>query len=172
MKIIIAGNGKMGAALTRQLAAEGDDLTLIDSNMKVLESSEERYDIMVVHGNCASMDVLLQAGVREADLLIAMAGADEVNLLCCMTAHGLNANIHTIARVCNPEYTNQIYAMRDMFALSMVVNPERQAATEIERLSEEGHLHQGAGGDRGAADRRAQQAVQCGPERYGRHREV
>ena len=63
-----------------------------------------------------------------------MAGADEVNLLCCMTAHGLNAKIHTIARVCNPEYTNQIYVMRDKFALSMVVNPERQAATEIERL--------------------------------------
>ena len=134
MKIIIAGNGKMGAALTRQLAAEGDDLTLIDSNMKVLESSEERYDIMVVHGNCASMDVLIQAGVKEADLLIAMAGADEVNLLCCMTAHGLNPNIHTIARVCNPEYTDQIYVMRQMFGLSMAVNPERQAATEIERL--------------------------------------
>ena len=134
MKIIIAGNGKMGAALTSQLTAEGDDLTLIDSNLNVLESSEERYDIMVVHGNCASMDVLLQAGVREADLLIAMAGADEVNLLCCMTAHGLNPNIHTIARVCNPEYTDQIYVMRQMFGLSMAVNPERQAATEIERL--------------------------------------
>lgn len=134
MKIIIAGNGKMGAALTRQLAAEGDDLTLIDSNLNVLESSEERYDIMVVHGNCASMDVLVQAGVKDADLLIAMAGADEVNLLCCMTAHGLNANLHTIARVCNPEYTDQIYVMRQMFGLSMAVNPERQAATEIERL--------------------------------------
>ncbi len=134
MKIIIAGDGKMGAALTRKLSAEGEDLTLIDSNPEVLESSEERYDVMVVHGNCASMDVLLQAGVKEADLLIAMAGADEVNLLCCMTAHGLNGNIHTIARVCNPEYTDQAYAMRDMFALSMAVNPERQAAIEIERL--------------------------------------
>ena len=134
MKIIIAGDGKMGAALTRKLSAEGEDLTLIDSNPEVLESSEERYDVMVVHGNCASMDVLLQAGVKEADLLIAMAGADEVNLLCCMTAHGLNPNIHTIARVCNPEYTDQIYVMRQMFGLSMAVNPERQAATEIERL--------------------------------------
>lgn len=134
MKIIIAGDGKMGAALTRKLSAEGDDLTLIDSNLEVLESSEERYDVMVVHGNCASMEVLLQAGVKEADLLIAMAGADEVNLLCCMTAHGLNKNIHTIARVCKPEYTDQIYAMRDIFALSMSVNPERQAAVEMERL--------------------------------------
>jgi len=134
VKIIIAGNGKMGAALARQLTAEGDELTLIDSNLKVLESSEERYDIMVVQGNCASMQVLLQAGVKETDLLIAMAGADEVNLLCCMTAHRLNPKIHTIARVCNPDYSDQIYTMREMFGLSMTVNPEKQAATEIERL--------------------------------------
>lgn len=134
MNIIIAGDGKMGSTLTRQLSAEGNDLTLIDSNPKVLEASEERYDVMVVQGNCASMEVLLQAGVKEADLLIAVAGADEVNLLCCMTAHGLNPRLHTIARVRNPEYTDQIYAMREMFALSMAVNPEKQAATEIERL--------------------------------------
>lgn len=134
MKIIIAGNGKVGAALTRKLSAEGDDLTLIDSKLEVLESSEERYDIMAVQGNCASMDVLLQAGVQEADLLIAMTGEDEINLLCCLTAHGLNKKIHTIARVCNPEYSHQIYEMREMFALSMTVNPERQAAVEIERL--------------------------------------
>ena len=134
MKIVIAGDGKMGSTLTRQLAAEGNDLTLIDYNPQVLEASEERYDIMVVQGNCASMDVLLQAGVKEADLLIAMAGEDEVNLLCCMTAHGLNPRLHTIARVRNPEYTEQIYAMREMFALSMVVNPEKQAAVEMERL--------------------------------------
>ena len=134
MKIIVAGNGKVGAALTRQLSAEGYDLTLIDCNLKVLESSEERYDIMVVQGNCASMGVLMQAGVKEADLLIAMTGADELNLLCCMTAHALNEKIHTIARVCNPEYMDQIFAMREMFGLSMAVNPERQAAVEIERL--------------------------------------
>lgn len=134
MKIIIAGDGKMGATLTRQLSAEGDDITLIDSNPKVLESSEERYDIMVVQGNCASMDVLLQAGVKTADLLIAVAGPDEINLLCCMTAHGLNPGIHTVARVRKPEYADQIYKMRGMFALSMAVNPEKQAATEIERL--------------------------------------
>lgn len=134
MKIIIAGDGKMGAILTRQLSAEDNDLTLIDSNFKVLESSEERYDVMVVQGNCASMEVLLQAGVKEAELLIAVAGADEINLLCCMTAHGLNPKIHTIARVRNPEYADQIYEMRNMFALSMSVNPERQAALEIKRL--------------------------------------
>ncbi len=134
VRIIIAGDGKVGAILTRQLSAEGYDLTLIDANLKVLESTEERYDIMSVQGNCASMDVLEQAGIREADLLIAVTNADEVNLLCCMTAHGMNSNIHTIARIRNPEYTEQIYKMQNLFALSMMINPERQAAVEIERL--------------------------------------
>lgn len=134
MKIIVAGDGKMGSTLTRQLALEGHEVILVDANSKVLESTQERYDVMVIQGNCATMDVLKHAGVREADLLIALTGADEINLLCCMTAHGMNPKIHTIARVRNPEYTEQIYKMRDMFGLSMVVNPERQAAVEIGRL--------------------------------------
>lgn len=134
MKIIIAGDGKVGATLTQQLSAEGYDLTLIDFKQDVLESSVDRYDIMAVRGNCASMEVLERAGVREADLLIAVTSADEVNLLCCMTATGINPKIHTIARIRNPEYTDQIYAMRDVFPLSMTINPEKQAAREIERL--------------------------------------
>lgn len=134
MKIIIAGDGKTGSTLTRQLSAEGYDLTLIDKNLRVLEENQERYDVMVVQGNCASMEVLAQAGVKDADLLIAMTGADEINLLCCMTAHGMNPKIHTIARIRTPEYAEQIYKMRDMFGLSMYVNPEKQTAVEIERL--------------------------------------
>ena len=134
MNIIIAGDGKVGATLTRQLSAEGYNLTLIDSNQRVLENSVERYDVMVVQGNCACMATLRQAGVESADLLIAATSADEVNLLCCMTAHCINPKLHTIARIRNPEYTDQAYTMGDAFALSLAVNPERQAATEIEHL--------------------------------------
>jgi trk system potassium uptake protein TrkA len=134
VKIIIAGDGKVGSMLTKQLSSEGYDITIIDAKLKVLESTEERYDIMAVQGNCAAMATLEQAGVKEADLLIAVTNADEVNLLCCMTAHGLNPNIHTIARIRNPEYTEQVFKMRSHFALSMMINPERQAAREIERL--------------------------------------
>lgn len=134
MKIIIAGDGKVGATLTRQLSLEGNDLTLIDSNPRVLDSSIEQYDILTVTGNCATMDVLRRANVEEAELLIAATSADEINLLCCMTAHAINPALHTIARIRNPEYTAQIYQMRDVFALSLIVNPERQAAIEMERL--------------------------------------
>lgn len=134
MNIIIAGDGKVGSALTRQLSSEGYDITVIDTNSRVLENTMERYDVMGVHGNCASMDTLLEAGVKDADLLIAATNADEVNLLCCTVAHGINPNLHTIARVRNPEYDEQIFKMRDIFGLSMTINPERRAATEIERL--------------------------------------
>lgn len=134
MNIVIAGGGKVGQTLARQLAAEGHDLTLIDQDNQVLEKSMERYDAMVIAGNCASKDVLLSAGIRDAELLIAVTAMDEVNLLCCMTAHGLNPKLHTIARIRNPEYAQQIMTMRDIFPLSMTVNPEKQAAMEIERL--------------------------------------
>ena len=134
MNIIIAGNGKVGSTLTRLLSAEGHDVTLIDTNSHVLEESLEQYDVMAISGNCASMNVLLQAGVRETDLLIAATDADEINLLCCTTAHCLNPKLHTIARIRDPEYTEQIYTMKDVFGLSMTINPEKQAALEIAHL--------------------------------------
>lgn len=134
MNIIIAGDGRVGSTLARQLSAEGYDITIIDHDQSVLDDTLARYDVMAVLGNCASMPTLLQAGVAEADLLIAATSADEINLLCCTTAHGLNPKLHTIARIRNPEYTDQIYEMRDTFALSMVVNPEKRAAKEIDRL--------------------------------------
>ena len=134
MDIIIAGCGKVGANLTRMLSGEGHNITLIDTDNQVLQSIQEQFDVMYVHGNCAAMEHLLEAGVKKAGLLIAATNADEVNLLCCTTAHALNPNLHTIARIRNPEYTEQIYTMRNVFGLSMVINPEKQAALEIERL--------------------------------------
>ena len=134
MNIIIAGGGRVGSTLARQLSAEGCDLTLIDQDDSVLRAGMERFDIIGISGNCASMEVLKQAGVENANLLIAVTNADEVNLLCCTIAHALNSKLQTVARIRNPEYTEQIYELRDTFGLSMTINPERQAATEIDRL--------------------------------------
>lgn len=134
MNIIIAGAGKVGLTLARQLATEGHDITLIDKNQLILEEAVEQFESMAVCGNCASKEVLLRAGVESADLVIAATNADEVNLLCCMTAHGINAGIHTIARIRSPEYAEQVMTMPEVFPLSLTVNPEKQAAVEIERL--------------------------------------
>lgn len=134
MKVIIAGDGKVGVAIARQLSTEGYDLTIIDSNQAILDSTLDQYDVMTVPGNCATMKVLLEAGIKDAQLLIATTGADEINLLCCMTAHTLNPNIHTIARIRNPEYSEQLFRMRNTFALSLAINPEKKAAHQMERL--------------------------------------
>ncbi len=134
LKILIAGNGKVGETIAAELSGEGYDLTLIDNDPHALSGILGRLDVMTVEGNCATMPTLIAAGVKDADLLIAATGSDEVNLLCCMTAHKLCPTLHTIARIRNPEYTEQAYAMRDEFALSMIFNPEHQTAIEIERL--------------------------------------
>ncbi len=134
MKILIVGVGKVGATLARHLSREKHDLILIDSNPLVLEAGVESYDVRSLRGNGASASILREAEVDTADLLIATTGEDELNLLCCMTAHTMNPHLHTIARIRNPEYREQAYAMRSVFGLSMAINPEMQAATEIERL--------------------------------------
>lgn len=134
MNIIIAGNGKVGMTLVRELCEEGHDLTVIDLNKQLLTATQEQYDVIAVEGNCASMPTLLTAGADRADLLIAATNSDELNLLCCLTAHGLNPAIHTIARVRNVDYSDQLYEMRELFGLSLTVNPEKQAAIEISRL--------------------------------------
>lgn len=133
MNIIIVGDGKVGVALTEQLSQEGHDVTVIDSNPKVLEQSMESYDVMVVHGNGASISVLKDAGVETADLLIAATSRDEINLLTCIVARKLGAK-HTIARVRNPEYNEQMLLVREELGLSMTVNPEFAAAREIHHL--------------------------------------
>lgn len=134
MNIIVAGAGKTGLTLAQRMIAEGHNITLIDTNSQVLETAVERYDAMAVCGNAASREVLLQAGVEEADLVIAVTDADELNLLCCLTAHGISGKLHTIARIRSPQYAEQVATMPETFPLSLTVNPEKSAAMEIERL--------------------------------------
>ena len=134
MDIMIAGGGKVGLTLARLLTVEGHNITLIDKNRTILEEATAQFDAISLCGNCVSREVLSEAGIDKAELVIAMTDADEVNLLCCMTAHGLNNKVHTIARIRNPEYAEQVMTMPETFPLSLTVNPEKQAAVEIERL--------------------------------------
>ena len=134
MDILIAGGGKVGLTLARHLANEKHNITIVDTDRSVLEEATEQFDAMAFCGNCASKETLLSAGIMEAELVIASTNADELNLLCCMTAHGLNPKVHTIARIRTPEYEDQIATMPEIFPLSMTINPEKQAASEIERL--------------------------------------
>lgn len=103
MKIIIVGNGKVGYAIANSLAEEDHDITIVDAHTAALRKAESTMDVLCVEGNGASISVLLEAGVRTADLVIAVTNQDEINLVCCLIAKKLGAK-HTVARVRNTDY--------------------------------------------------------------------
>ena len=133
MKIIIVGAGKVGSALTQQLSADGHTVTVVDQDPQLIDNIINIYDVMGVCGNGAVYGVQKEAEVEKAELLIATTSSDELNILSCLVARKLGAK-HTIARIRNPEYEKQLRFMRDELGLSMAINPELAAATEIARM--------------------------------------
>lgn len=134
MKIIIAGIGNIGAGLAGRLLNEGHDIVLVDRDIDRLEYNEETQDVMTVKGTCAAMETLRKAGVEDADLLITATSSDEKNLLSCMTAHGMNPDIKTVARVRMQEYLETTSAFGEAFGLSMIIDPGMYAAKDIEAI--------------------------------------
>ena len=133
MKIVIVGDGKVGYTLASQLSTENHDVTLIDNAPEKLRRSTEELDVIGVEGNGASYVAQTEAHVNEADLLIAVTSSDEVNIICCLLAKKLGAK-HTIARIRNPEYSQQLEFLKEDLGLSMTINPEKAAAREIIRI--------------------------------------
>lgn len=132
MKIIIVGNGKTGYHLAGQLSLENHDVTIVDKFPAQLRSSQNYQDVITYTGDALNADVLREAGVAAADLLIAVTSSDETNLLCCMIARELGAD-HTIARVRDPQLLSGLSEIWRSVGLSLSVNPESAAATEISR---------------------------------------
>lgn len=133
MKIVIIGDGKVGHKLTTQLSEENYDVVLIDQNEGRLKEAVNQLDIFCITGNGADAEVQRQADVPHADLVIACASTDELNMLSCLLAKRLGAK-HTIARVRNPIYYRQIGLLKEDLHLSMAVNPELTASMEIARI--------------------------------------
>ena len=107
MQIIIVGCGKVGRTLAEQLQEEESDITLIDVSSNVITSLQDDIDAMGIVGNGASINTLVEAGIENADILIAVTGSDEMNLLCCLIAQK-TGHCQTIARVRNPIYAKEI----------------------------------------------------------------
>ncbi len=134
MNIIIAGCGKVGQKLAEKLSYEEDnDITVIDTNRFAVKETTNAYDIMGVVGNCTSIETLSDAGIKNADILVAVTGSDEINLLACLIAKKMS-DCQTIARVSKPEYTEEIKLIKDDLGLAMVINPEQIVASEIARV--------------------------------------
>ncbi len=133
MNIIIVGLGKIGTTMTKQLVAEGHDVTVIDIKHETVVSTVDAYDVMGICGNGASREILEEAGASKAKLIIAATPSDELNILSCLMAKRMGTE-NTIARVRNPDYANQNQFLRDELGINMVVNPEFETANEISRI--------------------------------------
>ena len=132
MKIVIIGDGKVGYNLAKNLSEDNCDVVLIDNNEQKLKMAINNLDVNSFAGDGVSAEVQMEAGVPEADLVIACASTDELNMLGCLIARRIGAK-HTIARVRNPIYYQQIDILKEDLRLSMVVNPEFAVANEIAR---------------------------------------
>ena len=133
LNIIIVGCGKVGITLVEQLSKEGHFITLIDKNSQKIQNLTDMYDVMGVVGNGASYSVQLEAGIKSADLLIAVTNSDELNLLCCTIAKRVG-DCAAIARVRTPDYIKEAGYLREKLGLAMIINPELEAAKEASRI--------------------------------------
>lgn len=133
LNIIIVGCGKVGSTLIEQLSREGHDITIIDQNANKIQEITNQYDIMGLVGNGASYNVQMEAGIENSDLIIAVTGSDELNLLCCTIAKRVG-ECAAIARVRTPEYSQESSYLREKLGLALIINPELEAAKEVARI--------------------------------------
>lgn len=133
LKIVIVGCGKVGQTLVEQLVNEGHDITVVDTESSKVHQISNLFDVMGVVGNGASLETQKDAGVSEADLIIAVTGSDELNLLCCIIAKQFG-KCSAIARVRTPDYSKEANYLRDKLGLALIINPDYEAAKQTARI--------------------------------------
>ena len=138
MKIIILGAGQVGGTLASNLSSEANDITVVDSNEASLRELQDRIDIGVVHGHASHPEVLLRAGIEDADMLIAVTSVDEINMVACQIAHSLFRTPTKIARIRAQEYASHDGLFRpDAMPVDVIISPEQLVSDYIYRLIEQ-----------------------------------
>lgn len=132
MNITIIGNGKVGSYLADKLLRDKHKLTIVDCSDAAIEAADS-LDAMTVTGSGSSLSILKEAGVENCDMLIAVTGSDEVNMLCCLLGKRLGAR-YTIARVRDTIYNSDIALLKKELSIDMTINPEYVTAREIARM--------------------------------------
>ena len=131
MKVIIVGAGKIGLTIIKSLISEKHEVTVIDSNSEVVEKLNNSYDIIAICGNGTSYNVLNDAKISKADLLIACTSLDELNMLVCYLGRKLGAK-NTIARIRSVEQNEEsVKFISTQLELSLSINPELSTAKDL-----------------------------------------
>lgn len=136
MKVVVCGAGQVGFSIARYLSAESNDVTVIDQSPDLIGKVNESLDVQAIVGHASHPDILESAGVADADMLIAVTFADEVNMVACQIAHSI-FNVPTkIARIRQQSYLEPMWAdlfSRDHMPIDVIISPELEVARAIAR---------------------------------------
>lgn len=131
MKIVVAGCGKIGTTIISSLVEEGHDIVALDISSDALEEINNIYDVMCICGASTDCDVLLEAGVAQAELFVCVTGSDEINMLSCFLAKRMGAK-NTISRIRDPHYNERSLGfIKQQLDLNVSINPEFMVAREL-----------------------------------------
>ena len=139
MKVIVCGAGQVGFNIARHLALENNDVTVIDQSPELIRKVTDTLDVQGVIGHASHPDVLEQAGAADADMIIAVTYADEVNMMACQVAHSIFDVPTKIARVRHQSYLEPVWAnlfSRDNMPIDVIISPEIEVARAVTRRLE------------------------------------
>jgi trk system potassium uptake protein TrkA len=137
LKIVILGAGQVGSTVAESLVSEANDITVVDIDGARLRNLQDRLDLRTVTGNAAHPSVLLQAGIEDCDLMIAVTRSDETNLVACRLAQQLFNVPRRIVRLRAPDYlTNERVLGSDGFGVDLAICPEQVLTDHIVKLVE------------------------------------
>lgn len=132
MKVMIVGAGKLGYKLAESMVQEEIDVTVVDTNQKVLDAVNEHLNVLTVLANGIEVSILRELNIETYDLLVASTTSDETNTLICSLAKKLGC-VTTIARIRNPEYTKQLDFIKSEMGIDHIVNPDLATAQSVEK---------------------------------------
>ena len=137
MKVIIVGAGEVGFHIAQRLSEEHQDVVLIDRNPEQIKRVEDNLDVQALPGSGTSPKILKDAGIKDADMLLATTDSDEVNLISCLIAKNLNPSLIKVARLRNEEYIKELPLLdKDHLGIDHVINPQSEMVRSIKRLME------------------------------------
>ncbi len=137
MKILILGAGQVGSSVAANLASEANDITLVDSNVNLLNELRDRLDIQTVPGNAAHPNILQQAGIEDTDMLIAVTNSDETNMVACQVAWTLHHTPTKIARIRSAQYlTHSELFVGNALPIDVLISPEEIVTNYISNIIE------------------------------------
>ncbi|MCW8892090.1 MAG: NAD-binding protein, partial [Deltaproteobacteria bacterium] len=135
MKILIVGSGQVGYFLCDRLSCEGHEVTLVDRDEETVERAQDRLNVLGIVGNGASAEILEQAGIKDADIFIAVTNMDEVNILACLLAREYHVDV-LVARTKNIEYTSDKAVLsKEKLGIDLLINPDDAVAEELFKLA-------------------------------------